>query len=83
MMTWLMLQVPAMIEALPVRVTPEPSARGNDVEETADHRCSGRKPGLRRHLFRDRAGNIGAFDQRAAGGPGNRQGHRPPSAPAS
>ena len=38
--------------------------RGDDVEQPADHRRAGGEPGQRRHLVRDVAGNVGAFEQR-------------------
>ena len=48
--TWLMLQVPAMIEASPVRADARAERAGDDVEQPADDRRAGGEAGRRRGL---------------------------------
>ena len=79
MITWLMLQVPAMIEAAPVRVTPEPIAEATTSNRPPTTGVPAARPVCCRRLLRHLPGNIGAFDQRRQQVQCSRRARRPPS----
>ena len=77
--TWLMLQVPAMIDACPSSTTPEPSALATTSNRPRDHGRALGEAGRSGGLGGDPADDFGRPEQVGQQRRAHRRGHRPPA----